>query len=328
MTEEITTTNLTPELVKGKMLIALSKAEQSIQGLNDAEAQLVYNEDNLESIKKFLDDCKKAEKVVETERVAMKAPYLEAERNVDAGAKLLSAGIAEVKLKAHNQYTKLCQEVERKRIAVENEKKRVDGIKKAMSDFKMEYANKIAVAKTSQELVEIERRVNVEALNKTKYAEYLEDFKTDCEAIRSQLTAQKAKVRELERLEKESQEAAQNGSDEKVLEIMEKKEVLEAQIAQTAINVQETAVNQATEAAPADAEIVLPEIKGARRTWDYEIKDLAALYKKAPHLVVLTENKEKIKEILKTKIADGETKGVTEIPMFGGLLKFFTKVTY
>jgi hypothetical protein len=321
-------TTITPELVKSKLQIALTKAEQSVQGLNNAEAELVYNEDNLDRIAKFIENCKAAEKVVETERVKFKEPYLQACRAVDDGAKLLSSELSTVRSKAHTQYTKICTEVERKRQEALKEAARKKGIQDAMDEFKMTYSTKIADAKTSQELVEIERRINVEALNQNKYQEFLEDFKEDCKAIRSLLTAQKVKVRELEALEKEAEESLKNGSDEKFLELQDKKEALEAQISENKVVVQETAVNQASNAAPIEPEIVLPEIKGARRTWDFEVTDLAALYKKAPHLVTLEANKEKIKEIIKTKIADGETKNVSEIPMFGGVLKLVAKVTY
>jgi hypothetical protein len=305
MTEEITTPNLTPELVKGKMLITLSKAEQSIQGLNDAEAQLVYNEDNLETVKKFIDDCKKAEKVVETERVAMKAPYLEAERNVDAGAKLIASGIAEVKLKAHNQYTKLCQEVERKRVAAENEKNRVAAIRKAMDQFKMDYAVRIAGAKTTPELVQLERLINLETANKNRYQEFLPEFVNDCKAIRSLLADQKIKVKELFDLEKQEQEAAETGNDEAVLEIQDKKEALEANIAQTGINLQETAISQATAATPIEPEIVLPEIKGARKYWKWQVANIKETAKKMPTWVSMVVDPTMVEEYLKAKKVEG-----------------------
>ena len=69
--------SLTPEIVKSKLQIVLTKAEQSIQALHDAESKLVYNEDNLESIKLFIENCKTAQKTVDAERVKLKEPYLQ-----------------------------------------------------------------------------------------------------------------------------------------------------------------------------------------------------------------------------------------------------------
>lgn len=323
-----TTNTLTPEIVKSKLQVALTKAEQSIQGLNDAEASLVYNEDNLGEISKFIEQCKAAEKIVETERVALKEPFLEGGRNVDAGAKLLSTELVTLRQKAHKKYTDLCLEVEKKRHEAEQEANRVKSIRDAMDEFKLAYSVKIADAKTSQELVEIERRINVEALNKSKYGEFLDEFREGLKAIRSLLTAQKVRVRELEALERKAQEAAENGSDEQFLELQDKKEALEAQILENKGSIQETAINQATNSAPVTPEIILPEVKAKRRTWDFEVKDVAALYKKAPHLVQLTPDYEKIKEILKNKVTDGETKGVSEIVYLNGLIRFYVKLTY
>jgi hypothetical protein len=319
---------LTPALVKSKLQIALTKTEQSVQGLNDAESRLVYNEDNLDSIKSFIDKCKEAEKVVETERETLKKPYLDGGRTVDAGAKLLSSELLLVRQKAYTQYEKICKEVEKKRAEAEAETLRVKTIRDTMNQFKIDYSVKIADAKTSAELVVLERMINLETANKSRYQELLEEFKTDCTAIRSLLATQKNKVKELEDLEKQGNQAAETGNDGALLEIMEKKESLEAQISENKILVQEKAASQASQVG-SFAETVLPNIpKGGRRTWDYEVLDVAALLKKAPHLVDLIANDERIKELLKNKISEGETKGKDEILCFNGLLRYFVKKTY
>jgi hypothetical protein len=129
-------------------------------------------------------------------------------------------------------------------------------------------------------------------------------------------------------LEKQGNQAAETGNDGALLEIMEKKESLEAQISENKILVQEKAASQASQVG-SFAETVLPNIpKGGRRTWDYEVLDVAALLKKAPHLVDLIANDERIKELLKNKISEGETKGKDEILCFNGLLRYFVKKTY
>ena len=127
----------------------------------------------------------------------------------------------------------------------------------------------------------------------------MEEFRTDCEAIRGHLTAQKKKVRELEELAKEAEKAAKNGSDEQILEIMEKKEVLEAQIAEKRINIQEEAVNQASK--PTESEtIILPLIpKGGRKLWRYQVIDEKVANKAG--LMKLVPDDEKIELILKEK---------------------------
>ena len=297
-----TTTALTPEIVKSKLQILLTTAEQSIQALNDEESKLVYNEDNLSEISNFINGCKAAEKIVETERKAMKEPYLQAGRTVDDGAKLLSVELGNLRVKAYSKYEKLCQEVERKRREKEAEELRISTINQQMDTFRMEYAAKISEAKTSQELVSIERLVNLETGNSRKYMEFTEIFKLSCEPIRSQLREQKEKVRQLEELELSRQEAEKQGNDEKILELMEKQENLEAKISENAIKVQETAVSQAT-VAEAKTEEILPKIpKGGRQLWQWEVTDLKAAEKAGLTLTVI--NEQKVKEILAKKRED------------------------
>ena len=235
--------DLTPEIIKSKLQICLTKAEQSIQALNDAESKLVYNEDNLESIKRFIDNCKAAEKIVDDQRKLLKEPYLQGGRAVDDGAKLLSNDLATVKLKANIQYQKLCDEVARKQREAEAERQRIAAIRERMNNFKTTYATKIADAKTSQEIAGIERLFNLETANTKRYGEFIDEFRSDCEVIRTHLKVQKELVKELEGWQKMAEEAAGSGSDEQILDAMEKKEVLEAQIAEKRINIQEEADN-------------------------------------------------------------------------------------
>lgn len=302
-TSAVATTNLTPEIVKSKLQLCLTKAEQSIQSLHDTESKLVYNEDNLGLIKLFIDNCKATQKTVDAERVKLKEPYLQGGRVVDAGAKLLSTDLDLIIQKANAPYQKLCVEVERKRREVEAEKQRVATIRGYMDNFKIEYSVKISDAKTSKELVDIERRINLETGNSNRYQELLPEFKTLCEPIRSLLTAQKNKVRELEELEITAREAAETGNDEVYLEVQDKKEALEAQIAETRVSVQETATTQA-QTATMQAEVVLTVVpKGGRSTWKWNIVDEKAATKRGWTQII--PFKEKIDEFLKQKREDG-----------------------
>jgi len=300
--------SLTPELAKSKIQIALTKAEQSIQKLHDAEAALVYNEDNLEDIAKFIADAKKAKALVETERVALKKPYKEGGEAVDAGAKLLSVDLDAVILKADTPYQKLCREVKEKERLAEVEKQRVATIRSHMDNFKLDYSTKIAGAKTSAELTAIERLVNLETGNKNRYQELLEEFQTDCKAIRSLITAQKEKVRVLEDLEKQQQEAAKNEDDGAFLEIEEKKEQIIAQVEENKVTIQEVASNQAQKTTTSATQVFAKIPTGGRKTWKYEVLDMKAAEKAGLTITVI--NEAKVKEILAAK-RDKETE-VTE----------------
>lgn len=298
---------LTPEIVRSKLQIALTKVEKTIQNLNDREAMLVYNEDCLLEIKEFIEDIKEAKRLVDAERKRLKEPSLIEGRNIDAGAKLVDGQLDEVLAKANFPYQKLCQEVEKKRQEAEAEKQRVAIIEERMNNSKIDFSVRISNAKTSAELVAIERLLNLETANKVKYQESLPKFKSFCEPIRSLLTAQKEKVRELEELERKSQEAAKNGSDEEILQIMEKKELVEAQIAEKRVNIQEEALKQAT--TPTEtATVIIPLIpKGGRKLWRYEIVDEKLAAKSG--LMKLVPDEEKIDLRLK-EMRENETECV------------------
>lgn len=322
MTNEIQTNVLTPEVIKSKLQICLSKAEQSIQALHDAESNLVYNEDNLEKIASFLKNAKAAKKLVDDERKKMKEPSLQEGRAIDAGAKLIDTELDAVITKANLPYQKLCDEVARKQREAAAEQLRVDGIRKQMNDFKTTYAVKISDAKTSQELVSIERLINLETGNKNKYAEFLEEFKTGCEPIRSLITAQKETVRKLEELERQALQAAENGSDEQVLEFMEQKEVLEAKIAEKAINIQETAVNQASQPTES-ATVIIPLIpKGGRLFYGWDLVDIKAATKKGWTKTILDD------ELVNQFFKENKDKIVDEVGITEGGVRFFVKKKY
>ena len=303
------TVSLTPELAKSKIQIALTKAEQSIQKLHDAEAALVYNEDNLDSIAKFIADAKKAKGLVEAERVLLKKPYKEGGEAVDAGAKLLSVDLDLVIAKADAPYQKICREVDARKKAAKAAEDRELKIRGDMDTFKLEYSVKISNAKTSAELVAIERLINLETGKENKYFEFLPDFKVSCEPIRSQLAAQKEKVRLLEDLEKQQQEAAKNSDDGAFLEIEEKKEQISSQIEETKINIQETASNQAQQATTPIRQIFAAIPSGGRKLWKWrvvndvdkegkEIEGSGLKRAEKKEFAMLVPNEKKIKDFL------------------------------
>jgi hypothetical protein len=291
--------SLTPEIVRSKMQIVLTKTEQSIQALHDKKKELVFNEDNLEVIKNYLDGCRKINKTVEDERTKMKEPYLQGGRTVDAGAKLISVEVDGLIADVDNQYQKLCKEVaEKQRLAKEAEDRELK-IRGEMDTFRLEYSVIISNAKTSAELVAIERLINLETGKASKYFEFLPEFKTSCEPIRGQLTAQKEKVRVLEDLEKQQQEAAKNENDEVFLEIEEKKEQIIAQVEENKVTIQEVASNQAQKTTTSATQVFAKIPTGGRKLWKWRLVDEKSATKSGLTLVV--PNEAAIKDILAGK---------------------------
>lgn len=297
----------TPEIYKGKLVLALSKVETTIQGLHNAESALVYNEDNLDKIGEFVEKGKKALKIIEDERIRLKEPSLLEGKNIDAGAKLISVDLQALVNKADKKKQEIsAQKAARALIEKEAEDKKIATLA-LIDNFIITYTEKIASSTTISELVGHERMINLETANEKRYGEYLPAFKTRAAAIRTLLAAQKLSVSQLAVLEKVVTTATETGADDKAMEAMDKIDEIKATIYQQKINIVETGVGQATNSGYAE-QVKTESPKPARRSWKYLAIDLPLLYKKNPELVILTLNDEAIKKLMKEKQEKKELK--------------------
>lgn len=295
---------LTPIVVKTKLENALIKVQSGIQTLTDKESKLVYNSDHLQDIADYVNEVKAAIKKVEDERVKLKNPYKTGGETVDAGAKLVSSELNGLLKKASDKYTEMAKEQARLKKIQDDEDARIKGIKDGMDNNIMSFSTKIAEAKDLPTLLDLERRLNLETANTTKYQESLPDFKTRCEAIRSLLSLQKQNVKQLSGLENEAIDAAETGIDGRLEEILDKKEEITAKVEETRTRIQETAINQSTSITPTRASQVFSTVKAKRTTVEWVIVDIELLFKKHPELVHLMANKEAIDEYVKTRKAE------------------------
>jgi len=315
--------NLTPVVVKTKLESALIAVQSGIQTLHNTESKLVYNSDHLQEIADFIAKVKAAKKKVEDERVALKKPHKENGDAVDDGAKLVSKELDDMLKKAGTKYTEMVTEQNRLKKIQDDEDKRVKDIKDGMDNNIMSFSTKIAEAKDLPTLLDLERRLNLETANEKKYAEFLPDFKTRCEAIRSLLSLQKQNVKALGGLENEAANALETGQDDKLEEIEGKKEEITAKVEETRTRIQETAINQSTATAPARATQVFNTVKPKRQTWEWEITDMALFAKKYPLFVELVARKDVIDQMIR-EMKDNET--IQEVEKDG--IKIFLKKTF
>lgn len=300
----------TPEIYKGKLVLALSKVETTIQGLHNAESQLVYNEDNLDKIGEFVEKGKKALKIIEDERIRLKEPSLLEGKNIDAGAKLISVDLQALVNKVDKKKQEIAaQKAAKALIEKEAEDKKIATLA-LIDNFIISYTEKIASSTTISELVGHERMINLETANEKRYGEYLPTLKTRAAAIRALLAAQKLSVSQLAVLEKEVTTATETGADDKAMDAMGKIDEIKATIHQQKINIVETGVGQATNSGYAE-QVKTESPKPARRTWSYEATDLPLLYKKNPELVTLSLNDKAVKELMAKKKESGELKAET-----------------
>src|ERR1700743_1229802 len=198
MSTEIINNSL--EVVKTKISLALTKAETGIQKLATMESSLTYNEDNLDKIKSFVDSVKRAKKVIEEERIKLKEPSLQEGRNIDAAAKQLNSTLIEFENTAYGPYTTICHDVEKRRKAQELEEQRKKSIKEGIDKNLLEFSSLIAACTTTDELLAIESKLNLEKARKPKYAEFYDEFIERAKELNALITKQKGIIKELETL--------------------------------------------------------------------------------------------------------------------------------
>lgn len=291
-------TNTSLEVVKTKISLALTKAETGIQKLATMESSLVYNEDNLDKIKSFLDSVKVAKKVIEDERVILKEPSLQTGRNIDTAAKELSSTLIELETTAHGKYTSLCRSKEARRKEQELELQRIKSIKEGIDKNLLEFSSLIAACTTNDELLAIESKLNLEKARKQKYAEFYDEFIERAKELNVLITTQKGIIKELETLKEDKAKADLEGDDRKSIALEEKQEQIEAKFEENKVIVQETSINQAlsSKTTPEPAIEVFTPIK-QRKSWKTEIFNEKKAYEAG--MLTVEINSEKTKEVLK-----------------------------
>lgn len=317
---------VTIDSAKVSLNLSLTKVQLGVQQINDAESKLVYNEDNLDEIRKFIENARKAAKSVEDERVLLKAPYFEAGKAIDAAAKDIVSQFSPALERAVNKLTQISKEIEAKRLREHQEKARVDGIKNGINANLASFSQSIAACETSQQLIDIERRINLEKANKNKYAEFYDEAVASYSTLNAILTTQKEKVRELEDAKAQLEAAKVSDDDEKIIQLTEKVESVAESVELNKVKVQDAAFEIQTSPEPIpETQTVFPTVKARRTTWKWEVVDLKETAKKMPDWVVTSANDTHIDAYLKAKRAEG-LNGQTEFTTAG--IRFYEEKTY
>lgn len=311
-----------PATIQGKFNIALTQSK--FQELQNEQDKLVYNEDNLPAIEAYLKKVRVGAK--ETERVHKdgKAIAWKECTDWDKGKRVFMEMWTTLESKPQSEYSRICREVEERRMAQQREKQRKDQIKEGIETNALRFASDIAKCTTSQDLAYVERIINLEKSRKEKYAEFLDDAIARFSELNALLASQKVQVKELEELKEKERLAAAKEDDETLIELQEQRETLENKIEEAKIIVQETAINQSLSEEVEEAEVLFPSVKARRSVWEWEVKDIKETAKKMPAWTTITTIEEKIDEYLKAKKAEGLN--VEEFEFAG--IRFFLKKTY
>lgn len=319
---------VTIDVAKANIRLSLTKAEKNIQSVIDKERTLVYNEDNIAVIKEFSNDLKEIKNLISDAHKEGKKPYLEGGDAWDAAKNDLLGQILPILTKVDNKHAVLCQAVEkRKSDKVKADKKKKE-VEELISITILNFSGEITACKNSKELTAVESKINLEKTRQQKYGDQLPDLIEKCNELNELLKGQKEVVRELEIIKESKWEAETLGDDATLEQLIEKEDELLSKIGENKVRVEEKALNSTVKAySHSNYTEVYPDVKVSRRSWDYEIKDMAALYKKYPHLVSLEINKEALKAFMKEKVAT-EGKDNEEIVVLSDNFRFYVKKKY
>lgn len=318
----MTNTNQLPATIVGKFNLALTQSK--FQELQNKADSLVYNEDNLEEISNFLKSLRGVEKAITQTHSEGKAEALRIGREWDSAKRLFIDQVAAIEHKPQAEYSRICREVENRRIAQETERRRKTSIRMGIENSSIKFASDIARCTSAADLTSVERLINLEKTRKDKYEEFYDEAVEKYNELNSLLATQKIQIKELEKIKEEEEKAE---TDEELLEIQDKKEAIIDKIEEAKIIVQETAINQ-TENDIEEVEVILPNVKARRSVFTWEVVDKKELIKKKPEWTEIIVKEELVDEYLKAYLKEKkESKQAVEEFTFAGI-KFYLKKTY
>ncbi len=265
------TQELTPDIYKNKIALALTKAEIALQSLHNQKASLIVNEDHLNEVATFITKIRDARKVVEAERVKLKEPSLKESNSIDAGAKALKTELDLLEKDVADKYNKMCREIEARRQKAELEKRERERVKKLIDDFVMNVAQEIAGVVDIPSLTRLQQKLGLEKTRKNTYGEQLPDLIARIDVLKPLLDDKKTVLQLSDKTKKESESALNEGRDEVYMQNEEKLEDLGAKVTFNNIQAVEAAI-LTTSSKPQEAEELFPEVKG-RRQWKMKIVD-------------------------------------------------------
>lgn len=318
-TETLVSAALTPAIAKTKINLALTTQQLVIQTLQNKVDAVVANEDHLEEMKAVIAEIKRAKKIIDDKHEEIKKPYLDSSRACDTAKKELVSLYDAILNPFQKKYNDLCAEVERKKreeAAKEQRKRDTLGM---IENICIDYSQKIAACKDRQELINVEKAINLEkgGQKAIKYGEFLDLAKDRFDAVLiPAIAAQKIIVANLERVASEIKQAEDAGDVEKLDELKDQHEQISDVFTHQKLKVQESAISAPSLSSTDEkVSVVHPTIpKGGRTDYDIEIVDLNTVFKKCPELLNITlklaEAKAKAREFDEAEVFSQESSKV------------------
>jgi hypothetical protein len=305
----------------------IAKTQAGFQKIADEVSNLVYNEDNMAQILEVVNKVRAInKKIEEVHKNGKEAALLEGRQWDLAKNTFLDENNALIATPIE-KYKALAAEVAERQQKEENEKRRVQAIANGIETNAVAFAASIAACQTTEELLAIERKINLEKTRKDKYDEFLPNAITRFNELNAILKVQKQNVAELERLRTMQAAARLNEDDQAVIDLMEQEEHLESKIEDHKIIVQEAAVNQSmNEPVYASFSPVYASVKAKRTTWKFEMVDTREVMKKNPELLVIELDDAKVKERMNGLKDSGVFMDKTEYTLNG--IRYYQEKTF
>lgn len=311
---------LTPVVAQSKFGIEMTKKFGNYQEALNQMRNASVTEANLEEAQQYLKNVNKFLKGCGDIKDDMRRPGVEEEKSIMGAFKVFVTPFEIEKNALQEKVNRVAQE-KAKRVAIENGKKiREVAINNAMNEFILSKSVEIASATSNEQLISIERLINLEKANKSRYVEFLPLLIERCNELNGKLSDQKQLIKERERLEREKLKAVDD--DEKMQEILIREQIISNKIADNTVLVQEQAASSMLLA----EELELEEVKPRRTVWKAEIQDVKEVMKKAPQMLDISLNADKVREAISTLKDSGSFKGKTEIVVNG--IRYFESKTF
>jgi hypothetical protein len=145
-----------------------------------------------------------------------------------------------------------------------------------------------------------------------------------CNELTSKIKEQKELVKEREKIEAEKKKAEESGDEDKLNELMTKEQSIDDKISENTVLVQEAAANSLIPINDDGDTAVM--VKARRTIWKAELVNSKEAMKKAPELLEISLNNEKIRDTINTLKDAGVFKGKSEYLLNG--IRFFEAKTF
>jgi signal transduction histidine kinase len=317
------TTNNLPEKVEHitksivQSVFGLELAAENYQKLLQDAENIVFTRENINQDYSALKQLRDLRTVLKKSKDAKKRPFIDANSAIEDAYKELDKPIEDVLARKTAEFQKVNEEIKAENLKIQQEQQRKVEIQQSITSFINNTTTSITNAITDSEIVRIQKAIGSEKARVSYYKEYIDVLKESCDNLNSLINSRKSFIRESEEIKKKEAEALKSGDIQTATDLMERKELLQAEMAENTIRIQEKAFEQAV-----NIEVIVPEpnaevVAPRRKSWKWRVDDVQLLYKKMPHLVELTPCKEKIDDLLNMKKAEGALKDVEELKIFG-----------